>query len=1710
MKLNKAVGLSGTKRIGKLRRACEEVVGFEGLEERRLMTAVFHVINTADDGPGSLRQAIAGANNSANASDGPDRIEFNILDPMNPAAFKIELQSKLPALTEAVTIDGTTEPGFAGTPLIWLDGSLGISGGNPFAGLQIQGGGSTIRGLALTSFDGAIRLSGGDGDTVTGCYIGFDPTAAVPDRHYANYSFGIEVDNSMSTINANVIALNNNDGIFVTGTHATITGNLIGTDPTGTVGRGNGSDGIRLDGVGDVTIGGTGPGEGNVIAANFSRGINVNNSTAVQIIGNTIGGTFVGEDNLLGNQSDGIALTNITSSSGATPQVLINSNLIASNEGDGIRLTEASGVVITGNVIGSGVDSGNQADGIGLDGTSSGNRIGGIGAGEGNVITYNHGSGITIYRQLDPELSGVNNAIRGNSMHDNGIGIDLTELADFSGPVIITSSGPTPNGRAGHIGPNNYQNFPVIAQASRNTTSGNVTVRGSLDASINTTYEIDLFGNQAASPTGIGEGEQYLGTVTVTTDAHGHGTFMKTFTHPDPKYVVITATATDSAGNTSEFSEFSQVADAASVASTTALTTSQNPSTYGMAVTFTATVTGSDAGSPSGLVTFMDGNQVLGTVALDANGQAFFCTSMLMAGNHSIIAIYGGDAQYGGSTSAALAETVNAKVLTITVNDASKTYGSANPAFGAHADGFVLGEDLSALAGSLGFYTGATASSGAGSYMVCASGLTASNYSITYVDGSLLVDKAVLKVTANDASKTYGEANPNFTASYIGFVNGDGAASLGGTLVISTPGVHAGTFALTATGQTSSNYAINYVDGVLTINKASLTVTADDQSNVYGAAVPTLTATYRGFVNGGSAASLTAPAALATTANSASNAGSYFITASGAASSDYDISFVAGTLTINKATLTVIAGDASKIYGTATPSLTAAYIGFVNSDTAATSLSQPVALGMAAGAGINVGNYAITASGAASTNYTITYVGGTLAVTPAALTVTVNNASRAYGQANPAFGLGYIGFVSSDSASSLGGAAVFATAATSSSTVGGYSINATGLSSINYVITYAPGTLTVVQAGTTTTLSSSASSSNPGQTVTFTATVIGSPASAPSGTVTFFDNSTSLASVELVNGVATLITSGLAAGGHTITATYNGSTNYTTSSSAPLSQTVTASLTISGSALKDVTGNGLSSDDTPMAGVTVNLYTDTDHNGVLSAADQIVDHTISGAKGAYTFTAQPGTYFIGEVTPTGYLQTGPAMPLYYTLNAANGGASTGNDFDNFLVDCDTHDVTNVSYLINGTTVVDQLRGSVHQGDTVQVIFTVPSGAATHQFSFVSYTAPGSTFDADNAHQQMIYNSDTGVFGPGVHSLTVTAPDAYFQIDFVCGEIIDHLGPAGSNIFYTPQGRLLGADNGGTQAPINAPSSISGFVYLDTNNNGSIDILDGVIAGVKVTLSGTDDCGRAVSMVEFTDADGRYFFGGLRPGTYSILESQPTGVSDGKDTLGSIANSAASSFGTASNDRFSNIRIVASRDGINYNFGEVGSAVHRGQTAAIGFWQNSNGQALLKCLNNGSTDTNLGIWLAANFPNLYGQNAGAASLLGKSNAQIAAFYTTLYKTTAQKLDAQVLALAFATYVTDAQLAGTVARNYNFEVSDAGVGAATYNVGSNGAAFGVANNSTVAVSQLLQIADNKSWNGTLWDADHSGTLSATESNWRNMAYTIFNAINNAGGL
>jgi hypothetical protein len=180
---------------------------------------------------------------------------------------------------------------------------------------------------------------------------------------------------------------------------------------------------------------------------------------------------------------------------------------------------------------------------------------------------------------------------------------------------------------------------------------------------------------------------------------------------------------------------------------------------------------------------------------------------------------------------------------------------------------------------------------------------------------------------------------------------------------------------------------------------------------------------------------------------------------------------------------------------------------------------------------------------------------------------------------------------------------------------------------------------------------------------------------------------------------------------------------------------------------------------------------------------------------------------------------------------------------------------------------------------------------------------------------------------------------------------------------------------------------------------------------------------------------------------------------------------------------------------------LGLGVSTGQTAGIGFWQNNNGQALIASFNGGSTSTMLSAWLASTFPNLYGARAGGNNLTGKSNAQVAAFYLTLFAQSGPKVDAEVLAAALNVYATTQSLGGNAGVAYGFAVTANGLGASSVNVGADGAAFGVANNTTRNVYQLLLAVNRRAVNGVLYNGD--ATL-------RQQASDLFDALNSAGGL
>ena len=328
------------------------------------------------------------------------------------------------------------------------------------------------------------------------------------------------------------------------------------------------------------------------------------------------------------------------------------------------------------------------------------------------------------------------------------------------------------------------------------------------------------------------------------------------------------------------------------------------------------------------------------------------------------------------------------------------------------------------------------------------------------------VARATLTITADNQTKVYGAALPNLTLYYSGFVNGDTAASLATPAMVTTTATaqsHVGDYPITVAAATSPNYTISFVSGHLFVTPAPLTITADNQTKAYGAALPNLTLHYSGFVNGDTAASLATPATVTTTATPQSHVGDYPITVAAATSPNYTISFVSGHLFVTPAPLTITADNQTKVYGAVLPNPTLHYSGFVNGDTAA-SLATPATVTTTATAQSHVGNYSITAAGATSPDYTMTFVPGTLRVTPALLTIRADNQTKVYGAALPNLTVRYSGFVNGDTAASLTTPPRITTTATAQSHVGSSTITVAGARSPDYSMTFIPGTLRVTPA----------------------------------------------------------------------------------------------------------------------------------------------------------------------------------------------------------------------------------------------------------------------------------------------------------------------------------------------------------------------------------------------------------------------------------------------------------------------------------------------------------------------------------------------------------------------------------------------------------------------------------------------------------------------
>ncbi len=501
--------------------------------------------------------------------------------------------------------------------------------------------------------------------------------------------------------------------------------------------------------------------------------------------------------------------------------------------------------------------------------------------------------------------------------------------------------------------------------------------------------------------------------------------------------------------------------------------------------------------------------------------------------------------------------------LTVTANAQTKVYGSADPALTYTVSGLQFTDTAA------GVLTGAltrAAGESVGSYAIGRGTLAAnSNYTLGFTGNSLAITTAPLTVTANAQSKVYGSADPALTYVASGFQFSDTAAGVLTGALSRTAGetVTGGPYAIgQGTLAANSNYTLSFTGNTLTITPASLTVTANHQTKVYGSADPALTYVASGFQLSDTAATVLT-GALSRAAGETVAGGPYAITQGTlAANSNYTVSFTGNSLTITPATLTITANNQTKVYGAALPALTVTYGGFVSGDTAASLTTAPTVNTTATAASHVAGSpYAITASGAVDSNYNISYVGGSLTITPAPLTITANNQTKVYGAPLPTFTANYSGFVLGDTPNVLSGTLTFSTTATASSPVGTYAVTPGGQTSTDYAITYMNGTLTISPANTTTALNSSANPSLAGQAVTFTAAVAATAPGAgmPTGTVTFTIDGTAQPAATLSGGQAILTTSSLAPGSHTVSAFYSGDGNFNTSSSASLTQTVNGS-----------------------------------------------------------------------------------------------------------------------------------------------------------------------------------------------------------------------------------------------------------------------------------------------------------------------------------------------------------------------------------------------------------------------------------------------------------------------------------------------------------------------------------------------------------------------
>lgn len=418
------------------------------------------------------------------------------------------------------------------------------------------------------------------------------------------------------------------------------------------------------------------------------------------------------------------------------------------------------------------------------------------------------------------------------------------------------------------------------------------------------------------------------------------------------------------------------------------------------------------------------------------------------------------------------------------------------------------------------------------------------------------------------------------------------------------------------------------------------------------------------------------------------------------------------------------------------------------------------------------------------------------------------------------------------------------------------------------------------------------------------------------------------------------------------------------------------------------------------------------------------------------------------------------------LSAANAHSSNGVPF-------------------NGDPTLQQQAETVLHAINTTTTQTTPANAAAIKLNAVegapSGIVPVTTF-----------TGPVGVQSPAAFSAAINWGDGTAPTSgTITYDLVNNIFTVSGNHTYTSEGSF----------PVH--------VLINHGNNplatasGTATVKDAPLAAIGTPVALKAGSPAMVQVAHFTDAD---------PTSMAGDYTATIAWGNGQVTQGTVSSSGGGVYVVTGSNIYAtpgtyavNVQITdgggsTATAGSTATVTALNQAVKTGLSGSTGFWAGSNGQALINGFNNTITSTALANWLATAFPNLYGAGAGLNNLTGQANAQVAAYYLSLYNS-GFAAQAEVLAAALNLYATTESLGGLSALSYGFTVNTNGLGAYTYNVGVNGLAFNVANNASVPVGLLLAEVNLKSASGVLYSGDT--TLQAE-------AGSVFDSINKAGGI